>query len=310
MTTLTSTVLPRREPPGGAAKPTQSSLPVLGGHTSAGEPSAAVFFWGATRFREDYEYPLHRHEGLEILTLVLQGTMGHYDTATGQWAYLNAGDAQLMRSCSGVSHIERGASGTRGFQIQFDPGYDAALGQEPSYTDFPASSFTARHAGGGLVTDLVGDGSPVQARTEGLSVRRVAVPSGTRAELAVGPGRFTLAYLIDGTATVNGASAAADDVISLAGATYIWADTDPNVPLSWEQFVAADPQVIWIIPDAGVSADELKHRLETNSRLTTVTGIKNKAYVVVPQADATIESPRVIDGVEQMITRLLALKSS
>ena len=175
MTTSSATVLRRREPPGGASRPTQSGLPVLGGYTPDGEPAAAVFFWAATRFPDDFEYVLHRHEGLEILTLVLQATMGHYDTATGQWAYLNAGDAQLIRSGSGVSHIERGTSGTRGFQIQFDPDYAAALKQEPSYTDYPAASFTAHLIGDALVTELVGDAGPIHARTERLSVRRVAV---------------------------------------------------------------------------------------------------------------------------------------
>jgi quercetin 2,3-dioxygenase len=224
MTTKTATVLPRREPPSGASAPTQSSLPVLGGYASDGEPAAAVFFWGATRFRDDFEYAIHRHEGLEILTLVLQGTMSHYDEATGEWAYLNTDDAQMMRSGSGVSHIERGARGTRGFQIQFDPGYEVALGQEPSYTDYRAASFTAHLAGDAFATELVGNGGPIEARTEGLSVRRVAVPFGSRAELGVGPGRFTLAYLIDGAATVNGASAVGDDVISLAGADTLTAD--------------------------------------------------------------------------------------
>jgi quercetin 2,3-dioxygenase len=224
MTTATATVLPRREPPAPASAPMRTSLPVLGGYTPDGEPAAAVFLWAATRFRGDYEYALHRHEGFEILTLIVAGTMGHYDTAAGRWAYLSAGDAQLMRSGSGVSHIERAVSGTRGFQIQFDPGYDAALGQEPSYTDYPAASLPAHQAGDALVTELIGAGAPIEARTEGLSVRRLAVPAGSRAELPVGPGRLTLAYLIDGAATINGASAAGDDVVSLGGAHSLTAE--------------------------------------------------------------------------------------
>ncbi len=99
-------------------------------------------------------------------------------------------------------------------------------------------------------------------------------------------------------------------VVALAGAKYIWANADPNVSPSWEQFVAADPQVIWIVPDAGVSVDELKHRLESNPRLSSITGIKNKAYIVVPQADATIESPRLVDGLEQLVNNLIALKGT
>ena len=97
-------------------------------------------------------------------------------------------------------------------------------------------------------------------------------------------------------------------VIALAGARYIWASADLSTSLSWEQFIAADPQVIWIVPDAGVAVDDLKHRLATNPRLASVAGIKNKAYLVVPQADATIESPRLVDGLEQFVDGLLALR--
>ncbi len=74
------------------------------------------------------------------------------------------------------------------------------------------------------MTEIIGHGGPVQARTEGLSVSRVAVPAGGRAELNVGPGRLTLAYLIDGAATINGASASSDDTISLNGAESLTAD--------------------------------------------------------------------------------------
>lgn len=97
-------------------------------------------------------------------------------------------------------------------------------------------------------------------------------------------------------------------VLSLAGATYIWANADPNVAPSWEQFIAANPQVIWIVPDAGVTVDELKHRLETDPRFTAVAGIKNKAYIIVPQVDATIESPRLVDGIEQVVNGMIAIQ--
>lgn len=97
-------------------------------------------------------------------------------------------------------------------------------------------------------------------------------------------------------------------VLALAGAKYVWANIDPSAQTSWEQFVAADPQVIWIVPDAGVDVAELEHRLETNAKLASVTAIKNKAYVIVPQSAATIESPRLVDGLEQVINGLIDLK--
>jgi redox-sensitive bicupin YhaK (pirin superfamily) len=76
----------------------------------------------------------------------------------------------------------------------------------------------ARHpVGAAAVTEIIGRGGPVEARTEGLTVRRAALPAGSHAELPVGLGRVTLAYLIDGAATTNGAHAVADDVVSLHG---------------------------------------------------------------------------------------------
>ncbi len=223
MTTPTATILPRRErsePEAGE----RFSIPVVGGYASDGEPAGTLFLWAHSLISNGYEFGMHRHEGLEILTVVLEGTMSHYDTASDRWVDLHAGDTQLMQAASGVSHDERAASGTRAFQIQFDPGYEAALRQAPSYTDYPAAAFTERPAGRALVTELIGDGSPMRARTEGLSVRRVRVPSGARAELGLGPGRVTVAYMIDGQADVNGAHATRDDAISLRGASTITAD--------------------------------------------------------------------------------------
>jgi quercetin 2,3-dioxygenase len=234
MTTATATVLPRRQPPGppGQAEARAvSTLPVLGGSAADGQPTGALFLLAHSRYCGEFEFRLHRHEGLEILTIILDGTMSHYDTAADRWADLKAGDAQMMRSGSGISHIERAADGTRGFQIQFDPGYQAALRREPSYTDYPAASFTAQPTGDALVTEIVGHDGPVQAHTEGLSVSRVAVPADGRAQLDVGPGRLTLAYLIDGTATINGAAASSDDTISLNGAQSLTADAATSIGL-------------------------------------------------------------------------------
>jgi quercetin 2,3-dioxygenase len=220
MTTSTATILPRREPPGPTRPDGRTSdLLVLGGYTSDGQPTGAVYFWALSRFPGDFEVGLHRHDGLEILSVILDGTLSHYDTATCQWADLHPGDAQLMWAGSGVYHNERFLTGTRGFQVQFDPGPAASVPAEPSYTDYPAASFSAYLLGDALVTDLVGGYGPVEARTEGLSVRRIAAPNGARAELQVGADRVTLGYLIEGTAVIDATKAAAGDLISLDGTT-------------------------------------------------------------------------------------------
>ncbi len=96
-------------------------------------------------------------------------------------------------------------------------------------------------------------------------------------------------------------------LIELAGASYVWRDLDPNTTGSWEQFVEANPDVLWIVPDAGTPVEDLKHQLETDPRFRALTAVTSKAYVIVPQADATIESPRLVDGLEQLIDGFIAL---
>ena len=177
-----------------------------------------MFYWSDTRFPHDFESGLHHHEGLEIVSFILDGSTSHYDGVTGQWVDLHAGDAEIIRSGSGIAHSELAAAGARVLSIWFDSGYDAALRRRPSYTDYPAASFTARPIGDALVTDLIGGVGPIQARTEGLCFRRITVSAGSSAELDIVSACFTLAYLTGGAATVNGARAARGDALSLSGA--------------------------------------------------------------------------------------------
>ncbi|WEH13006.1 pirin family protein [Streptomyces sp. VNUA24] len=220
METNGATVLPKQH----RAKPAPgvdalSNRVVEGGYAADGQPSAALFFWSHTRFLSDFTFGLHPHEGFEIISFVLEGRTRHFDTKTDRWSDLRGGDVQIIRSGSGLWHREGATAGARVFQMWFDPGFDTALRTEPSYTDHPAAQFTARPVGDALVTDQVGGEGPVKAHTEGLSIRRVALPRGARAELDVGVDRFTLVHVLGGEAVVNGARASADDTVSLSGAS-------------------------------------------------------------------------------------------
>ena len=216
-TTPTATALPRTAPRRlqGLMLP---STPVVGGYTSDGQPAGPVFHWSDTRFPRDFESGLDHHEGLEIVSFILNGSTSHYDGVSGQWVDLHAGDAEIIRSGSGIAHSELAAAGARVLSIWFDPGYDAALRRRPSYADYPAALFTARPIGDALVTDLIGGAGPIQARIEGLCFRRITVSAGSSAELDIVSACFTLAYLTGGAATVNGAHAARGDALSLSGA--------------------------------------------------------------------------------------------
>jgi len=225
MTTSTAILLPRREQalpaPGVEGR---SNRLVTSGYAADGEAAAALFFWSHTRFFSDFAFGLHPHEGFEIVSVILEGRTGHYDTVTDRWYDLNAGDAQIIRSGAGLRHRERAYAGARVFQIWIDPGFATALHRKPSYTDHPAASLPVYQTGDALVTDLIGGEGPMESFTEGLIMRRAVVPAGAHADLGVGSDRFSLAYLIDGVASLNGAPTQSDDAISFNGATSLAID--------------------------------------------------------------------------------------
>jgi len=191
----------------------RANKPVVGGRTADGRPSAGLFYWSHSRFTADFEFGLHRHEGFEILTFVLDGENSHFDTAGTTWVPLRRGDVQIIRSGRGISHSERVAQGTRAFQIWFDPGYAEALGRTPDYRDHPASSFTSEPVSDFGVTDYVGGRGPIRTQVEGLSVRRITSETPATGTVDLGDDRYAVLYLIDGQATVDGLALASDDAL-------------------------------------------------------------------------------------------------
>ncbi|QED46407.1 pirin family protein [Cytobacillus dafuensis] len=53
----------------------------------------------------------HPHRGIETLTYVIDGSIGHYDSATGAGGTLQKGDMQLMTAGRGVVHNESPVEG-------------------------------------------------------------------------------------------------------------------------------------------------------------------------------------------------------
>ena len=84
-------------------------------------------------------FPMHAHTDMEILTLVLQGTVEHRDSL-GHTRKIRAGQAQRMSAGSGVQHSESNPSPHEELQllqIWIEP---AELGLRPSYEEAEISS--------------------------------------------------------------------------------------------------------------------------------------------------------------------------
>jgi len=143
-----------------------------------------------------------------------------------------------------------------------------------------------------LIQKLQGEVSELQARVKaaGLGSYRIGTHDGEQAH----PGTM-------GITTANA-------IITQAGSTYAFLNDDTGAqPISWETFVARDPQVIWVITDLGQTATQTETQLENDPRTRNVDGVLHKRFVVVSYNDA-VGSPRCIDGLRHMVHGLVSLK--
>jgi iron complex transport system substrate-binding protein len=106
-----------------------------------------------------------------------------------------------------------------------------------------------------------------------------------------------------GTTTTNA-------IITLAGGHYSLVKEDGgSTAISWEVFVKANPDIIWVITGLGTTAEDTEKQLTTDKRTAGMTAVKNKRFVPVAYDDVG-ESPRVIDGFTAFVNGLLALPKS
>ncbi|NOR56375.1 MAG: hypothetical protein GQ531_09220 [Sulfurovum sp.] len=143
---------------------------------------SSLFYWAHLEAKETAEFPLHPHEGFEIMTFVFEGSLEHYDTATKVWTPLNAGGLQVIQAGSGVQHAERIVKGTRLFQIWFDPDFSKSLLHEAAYTDYQAHSFQKKSYEGFEQIDYIGASSTVVSETENLAITKTSYTLGNYAE--------------------------------------------------------------------------------------------------------------------------------
>lgn len=112
---------------------------------------------------EDYmprdAFSRHPHRGMETVTLVLDGTIEHFDSA-GHRGILKTGDAQWMTAGRGVTHEENAIAGSVARTLQL-------------WVNLP----TAEKMSAPRYQDLRGDDLPVR-REEGVEIRVMSGRSG------------------------------------------------------------------------------------------------------------------------------------
>lgn len=173
-----------------------------------------IFYWAHLEAKETAEFPLHPHEGFEIMTFVFNGTVEHFDTATNVWTCLNDGDIQVIQSNSGVKHAERITKGTRLFQIWFDPNFSKTLKLEASYRDYKKDEFLYTSENGVSRLKYLEDKGPINFITSGLSIQKLVFESGEYVEELDSLYTYSF-YLINGKLKLDNSLMLEDDFLVL-----------------------------------------------------------------------------------------------
>lgn len=105
------------------------------------KPYSTLFYWAHAWSDRGGLIGEHPHKGFEILSFVLTGEIEHYDSKLKGWKKLKAGDVQIIRSGSGITHAEKINPNSSIFQIWFDPNLNETLSKPASYNDYPGDSF-------------------------------------------------------------------------------------------------------------------------------------------------------------------------
>ncbi|MDF1881979.1 pirin family protein [Sulfurimonas sp. MAG313] len=171
-----------------------------------------IFYWAHLEAKETSEFPLHPHEGFEIMTFVFKGSLEHFDTATKVWTPMNEGGLQVIQAGSGVQHAERIVKGTRLFQIWFDPDFSKSLLKEAAYKDYPKESFKIQKQEGREEIHYIDASSAVLYETQGLEISKTSYLLGEYSHKRDKDFMYSY-YLLEGKMMLNGVSVEKDSFL-------------------------------------------------------------------------------------------------
>ena len=181
------------------------------------EPSA---FGALLVLNEDVVAPgqgfgMHPHQGVEILTIVVEGTLEHRDDM-GRIALLPAGHVQRMNAGTGIWHSERNASLTeplRFFQLWLAPSGPA---REPEYEQ---QEFSVRGGPNGLLHLASRDSRDgCLSVSVDADVHEAVLTHGASLTHTIPAGRRAWIHVVDGSVAVNGVALDAGDGAAICGA--------------------------------------------------------------------------------------------
>jgi len=176
------------------------------------KPYSNLFYWAYAEAKTDSTIGLHPHQGFEIMSFILRGSIRHFDTKLNEWRSLSAGDAQIIRAGNGISHAEHMEKGAVMFQIWVDPNLDKTLAKPPSYDDYKSTDFPVEKMNSFSVKKYVGTDAPLLMDSEGVKIQEWSFAE-VEEEIVLSENEVHSIYLMDGAIEMNGEEVVQDGFV-------------------------------------------------------------------------------------------------
>lgn len=190
-----------------------------------GKPFSNLFYWAYAKALKDSTIGLHPHQGFEIMSFVLNGTIKHFDTQMNDWKPLHKGDAQIIRAGKGISHAEHMEKDAVMFQIWVDPSLQKTMQQEASYSDYKDADFPVKEEDGISIKMYSGEGAPLTMDAPGLNISEWNFAKGNF-EKTIDLQKVYSIYVMDGEVKLNGEKAEQDAFVIIKDAEALKIETE------------------------------------------------------------------------------------
>jgi redox-sensitive bicupin YhaK (pirin superfamily) len=158
-------------------------------------------------------FPLHAHDNMEIITIVLKGSLEHKDNL-GNQGVLNAGDVQRMTAGKGIKHSEMNASKTDAVHFLQIWIFPSSQDLTPSYEQksFPIEHFFNRLAP--IVSNKKSPDSLFIHQESSLFLGSWGEP--THCKFNLSPVRGFFVFVLQGEVSVCGESLKSGDALGIS----------------------------------------------------------------------------------------------
>ncbi len=174
------------------------------------KPYSNLFYWANAYSEVGSTIGMHNHQGFEIFSYVVKGSIEHIDSKSKEIKKLLSGDAQVIKSGSGISHSEKFLPNTQVFQIWFNPDLKKTLVLPALNEDFSTDLFPIHEAEKRKIKTIIGTGSPIELDSYGIRIKEIIFYAGNHF-LALEGSAFYSIYCIKGSIEFSSHSLDDDD---------------------------------------------------------------------------------------------------